>query len=46
MTYTFGTPEGSVGPDGYSLDYYESARTCRDAERPYLGLLFKRGPLS
>ena len=20
--YTFGTPEGSVGPDGYSLDYY------------------------
>ena len=22
MTYTFGTPEGSVGPDGYSLDYY------------------------
>jgi hypothetical protein len=20
MTYTFGTPEGSVGPDGYSLD--------------------------
>ena len=20
--YTYGTPEGSVGPDGYSLDYY------------------------
>lgn len=20
--YTFGTPEGSVGPDGYSLDFY------------------------
>jgi len=27
--YTFGTPQGSVGPDGYSLDYYYVNRPGR-----------------
>ena len=27
--YTFGTPEGSVGPDGYSLDYYYITQSGR-----------------